>query len=124
MKKTKILIVEDEAVVSLFLKIQLEKRGYYVSGQEITGELAIQAVQKEEPDIILMDIHLAGKIDGIQAATAIRQFSNANIIVMTGYEDEGLRKAVRGLKSAEILTKPVSISDIIAVLEQKFKYIV
>jgi len=40
-----------------------------VSGQVATGEDAIQAVQKEEPDIILMDIHLGGKIDGLQAAS-------------------------------------------------------
>jgi DNA-binding response OmpR family regulator len=124
MKKTKILIVEDEAVVSLFLKVQLVKRGYFVSGQVATGEDAIQAVQKEEPDIILMDIHLGGKIDGLQAASAIRQFSNVNIIAMTGYEDEELRIAVDKLTSSAILIKPVSIKDIIIVIEQKFKYIV
>jgi len=123
MKKTKILIVEDEAIVSLFLKVQLEKRGYSVSGQVISGELAIQAVQKEDPDIILMDIHLAGKIDGLQAATAIRLFSNANIIVMTGYEDEELKNAVKELKSAAVLIKPVSINDIIVIIENKFKYL-
>jgi len=124
MKKTKVLIVEDEAIVSLFLKVQLEKRGYLVSGQVISGELAIQALQKEEPDIILMDIHLAGKIDGLQAAAAIRLFSNANIIVMTGYEDEELKNTVKELKSADVLIKPVSINDIIAIIENKFKYLV
>jgi DNA-binding response OmpR family regulator len=122
MEKTKILIVEDEAVVSLFLKVQLVKRGYFVCGQVTTGEDAIRAVQKEEPDIILMDIHLGGKIDGLQAALAIRQFSNVNIIAMTGYEDEELRIAIDKLTSSAILIKPVSIKDIIIVIEQKFKY--
>jgi DNA-binding response OmpR family regulator len=71
-----------------------------------------------------MDIHLGGKIDGLQAASAIRQFSNVNIIAMTGYEDEELRIAVDKLTSSAILIKPVSIKDIIIVIEQKFKYIV
>ncbi len=124
MKRTKILIVEDESIVALFLKVQLEKKGYSVTSRVITGEQAIQAAQNEDPDIILMDIHLAGKLDGIQAAMEIRHFSKANIIVMTGYEDEELRKTVNELQYSAILIKPVTINDIIEKIEEKFKYIV
>ena len=122
MEKTKILIVEDESIVALFLKVQLEKKGYKVTEQVTTGEQAIKSAQKEEPDIILMDIHLAGKIDGMEAASVIRKFSNANIIIMTGYEDEGLVKAVKELKSSAILVKPVALNEIIEKIEKEFKY--
>jgi len=123
MKKIKILFVEDEAIVALFLKVQLEKRGYLVTGHVVTGEQAIQSVQVSEPDIILMDIHLAGKLDGLKTSTAIRSFSKANIIVMTGYEDEEVRNAVKELSPAAILTKPVSINEITEIIEKNFKYL-
>jgi DNA-binding NarL/FixJ family response regulator len=71
-----------------------------------------------------MDVHLAGKMDGLQTATAIRLFSKANIIVVTGYEDEELRKEVEELKSSAFIIKPVSINDILEIIEHKFKYIV
>jgi DNA-binding NarL/FixJ family response regulator len=124
MQKIKLLIVEDEAIVALFLKVQLEKRGYLVCGLVTTGEQAIKVARTEEPDIIIMDVHLAGKMDGLQTATAIRLFSKANIIVVTGYEDEELRKEVEELKSSAFIIKPVSINDILEIIEHKFKYIV
>ena len=124
MQKIKLLIVEDEAIVALFLKVQLEKRGYFVCGLVTSGEQAIKLTREEEPDIIIMDVHLAGKIDGLQTAAAIRLFSKANIIVVTGYEDEELRKKVEELKSTAFIIKPVSINDILEIIEHKFKYIV
>jgi CheY-like chemotaxis protein len=122
MEKTKILIVEDEAIVALYLKIQLEKRNYKVTDKLTTGEQAVTSAQKENPDIILMDVHLAGKIDGLEAALAIRNFSNSNIIFMTGYEDGDMAKAVKELKFSKILVKPVSINEILDIIEKEFKY--
>ena len=80
-----ILIVEDEVMLSAWLKIQLEDEGYEVCGSFTTGEEAVEFVKETKPDVILMDINLVGKIDGIEAAEVITEKSNIPIIFMTGY---------------------------------------
>ena len=59
-EKKKILIVEDEVILSTWLRFQLEDEGYEVCGNFTTGEEAVEFVQNTIPDLILMDIHLVG----------------------------------------------------------------
>lgn len=66
-KKIKILIVEDEVIIAQFLKIELEDSGYEVCSFVASGEEAIIEAKEKNPDLILMDIHLSDKIDGIEA---------------------------------------------------------
>ena len=61
-----ILIVEDEGVVALSIQAVLKKMGYKVVGIAVTGNEAIALAQEHKPDVILMDIHIKGDIDGIQ----------------------------------------------------------
>lgn len=84
----RILIVEDEAIVSMDLARRLAHMGYEVAGTARTGEEAVTEARRLEPDLILMDIMLGGKIDGIDAATRIRESLHVPLVYLTAYADE------------------------------------
>ncbi|MUH00003.1 diguanylate cyclase [Scytonema sp. UIC 10036] len=83
-----ILIVEDERVVAWNLQASLEKLGYTVAGNITSGEKAVDLAATLTPDLILMDIRLQGSMDGIEAATRIRERLNIPIVYLTAYADE------------------------------------
>jgi hypothetical protein len=64
MAKASILIVEDEAIVAADLADKLERAGYAIAGTLSRGEQAVRMVRQNRPDLILMDIRLAGPLDG------------------------------------------------------------
>ena len=72
MGNEKILIVEDEKIIALDLQRRLERFGYTVVGMASEGDAAIELARQSEPDIVLMDIMLAGGMDGIEAAGIMR----------------------------------------------------
>lgn len=72
MAKAQILIVEDDRVVALDIENRLKNLGYSVPAKVAYGEEAIQKIDEHNPDIVLMDIVLKGKMDGIEAAEIIR----------------------------------------------------
>ncbi len=116
MGKLTILIVEDEILVGLMLKTQLNQAGYLVCGVVASGEEAIELAQKENPDVVLMDIRLRGAMDGIEAAGRISAFSSARIIFTTGYQDPELKERAMKLNPAAFLRKPVGYTDIDAII--------
>ncbi|MEA2104675.1 MAG: response regulator [Candidatus Cloacimonadota bacterium] len=119
-KQKSILIVEDEVILSAWLKMQLEDEGYLVCGRFATGEKAIEFVKETKPDVILMDIHLVGKIDGIEAAEQILETSNIPIIFMTGYENKQVAERAQKINPVAFLIKPVEIWDLKPVFESLF----
>jgi PAS domain S-box-containing protein/diguanylate cyclase (GGDEF)-like protein len=87
MDKVRMLVVEDERIVSMDLQGRLRSMGYEVAGTAVSGEEAIEKAESLRPDMILMDIMLDGKLDGIQAADIIRSRYNIPIIYLTAYAD-------------------------------------
>lgn len=85
--KEKVLVVEDEAIVQLDIKNRLINLGYDIVGTTAYGEDAIKKVGSVCPDIVLMDIGLKGKIDGIETASQIKAVHNIPIIFMTANSD-------------------------------------
>ena len=69
----KILIVEDEHIVALDLKRRLTKLGYQVTGMAANGDKALALINQELPNIVLMDIHIQGSIDGIEVAAILQK---------------------------------------------------
>lgn len=118
MKNISILIVEDEALSALRLKVELKKSGYNDIANVRSGEQAITKAESLKPDIILMDIRLAGKMDGIETSKKILSFLSVPIILMTGYQDEEVISRAREVNPVEILFKPLEISDILSILEK------
>ncbi|MFW5734496.1 MAG: HD domain-containing phosphohydrolase [Oceanidesulfovibrio sp.] len=88
MEKSTVLIVEDETIVSLDIERRLRFMGYEVLPPVASGEEAVSTAASNNPDIILMDIMLSGEMDGIQAASAIRNRQRVPIIYLTAYADE------------------------------------
>ena len=86
--KTRIMIVEDDTIVAKDLEESLISFGYEIATSVDTGEDAIKEAEKERPDLILMDIRLRGKMDGIEAAEIIRKNMFLPVIYLTAYSDE------------------------------------
>ncbi|MBD3305915.1 response regulator, partial [candidate division KSB3 bacterium] len=83
----RILLVEDEVMIAMGLELELKRAGYPECQRVVSGEEALVRVAQEPPDLILMDIRLAGKLDGIETARQIQAQTDIPIIFMTGYPD-------------------------------------
>ena len=91
---TKVLIVEDEAVVALHLRRELSGIGYVVTGVATAGAQALKMIDEVFPDIVLMDIHLKGDLDGIETAKLIPRYLHIPVVFLTAYsEDTTLKRA-------------------------------
>jgi len=88
MEKKKIMVVEDERIVAKDLARQLTDLGYDVVATAYSGEEAVDKLQETHPDLVLMDIVLAGKMDGIQAAEKITALSGTPVVYLTSYADD------------------------------------
>lgn len=108
----KILIVEDDVIISQIIELQLIKLGYNVSGKAANGQDAITLTNKTNPNAILMDIFLDGNMDGIEAAKIIREKFNIPIIFITGYSDDNILERIRTIQSAQFILKPFTNDDL------------
>ncbi len=94
MEKVKILIVEDTSLIAFGLQHNLEKFGYEITGIAASGEEALQMVTQNVPDLILMDIVLAGEIDGIETVELLQKTSKIPVLYLTGHaDDQKIRRA-------------------------------
>ena len=106
MKKKEILIVEDEFVSYMHVKILLEKNGYSTEDICRSGEDAVNRINGSKPDLIIMDIILDGDIDGIEAAKQIRTRYDIPIIFLTASSDEFTCKRALEVTMAGYIRKP------------------
>ncbi|HPC56108.1 MAG TPA: response regulator, partial [Methanolinea sp.] len=104
--RVRILIVEDEQIVAEDLRQTLENMGYSVVGVVSSGEGAVETAHKEIPDLILMDIMLSGKMDGISAAHQIRSEHDIPVIYVTAYADSQLIERAKVTEPFGYIVKP------------------
>ncbi|POA97286.1 hypothetical protein C2134_15685 [Chromobacterium sinusclupearum] len=117
MKNIRILIVEDERIIAMDLQLQLQALGYSVCGVVANGKLAIDKAREQLPDLVLMDIHLEGPMDGVDAAREIHQQLRIPIVFLSAYaEDATLQRAESALPYG-YLVKPVSPRELHATLQ-------
>ena len=117
MAKVNIMIVEDEAIVGEELKISLEDMDYTVTSIVKSGEQAIEKAEQDCPDIILMDIRLKGRMDGIEAAELIRSRLEIPVVFLTAYaDDDKLERAKLTMPFGYIL-KPFQDRDLKVTIE-------
>jgi CheY-like chemotaxis protein len=117
MNRAKILVVEDEPEVTETLKLTLKKLGYNVVGCENTAENAIHSAGELHPDIVLMDIELAGKMDGIQAADTIRKKYHIPVIYITAICDTKTLERVGASIPYGFILKPFKEEELHTVIE-------
>jgi DNA-binding response OmpR family regulator len=117
MKKPRILIVEDEAVTASDLKRQLVAENYEVAGSAATAEEAVRLVGELAPDLVLMDITLAGGLDGITAALAVRGTYEVPVVFLTAHADDAtIRRATLAGPFGYVL-KPFQGAELKAAIE-------
>jgi AmiR/NasT family two-component response regulator len=115
-------IVEDELIIAHDLKAKLIEFGYNVLGIDTKGESAIENISNlqeanNEPDIVIMDVGLAGKMDGIQAARILTENNNCGIIFLTSMNKSEIFSKSFSLKPYAYIFKPVDIDQIRAAIE-------
>lgn len=88
MEAPRVLIVEDENIVALDIRRNLRKAGYQTVDIIASGEETLEKIEQLAPDLILMDIHLQGNIDGLDTARAIRKRFSVPVILLTAYADD------------------------------------
>lgn len=113
----RILVVEDERIVALDLVTTLGDLGYAVIGSVATGEAAIAAAQQTAADVVLMDIRLAGSIDGIQAAQQIRSHCDIPIIFLTAHADADTLRRAKDAEPFGYLIKPFKSAELRCAIE-------
>lgn len=112
MTDTEILIVEDEVIVARNIEKRLIRAGYKVAGIASSGEEAIELAASLKPDLVLMDIKLKGKMDGIDAANAIRNSYRLPIIYLTSYTDEETFQRAKITEPFGYLIKPFELKEL------------
>ncbi len=101
-----ILIVEDDPLQAEAVKLQLVDCGYRIAAIVSDGEAAIKQARTSAPDIVLMDIMLPGKMDGIQAAQEIRECCDVPVIFLTAYDNDEYFLRAKVAESYAYLLKP------------------
>ena len=117
MNEVQILLVEDEAIVSMDLRHKLESLGYRVPAEISSGEAAVDAASRLRPDVVLMDIGLSGKMDGIDAAAQIRDHFDVPVVYLTAYTDEATLERAKLTEPFGYLLKPVDPKALQTVVE-------
>ena len=112
MSLRKVMIVEDEVVVSSDLREMLMKLGYAVCPVVRYGEKVLEAVLQNHPDLILMDIKLKGEMDGVEAAKMLRNRLGTPVIFLTAYSDEFTLKGAKEAQPLGYIRKPVLPEDL------------
>ena len=112
-----IYIVEDSFIVSLHLQKTLEGEGYRILGTSDSGEAALADIEQLKPDIVLMDIMLSGSMDGIQAASVVKDVLGIPVIFITALTDRQTIQRAKVTEPFGYLTKPFEDREIFTVIE-------
>lgn len=117
MNKEKILVVEDEWVIAKQICSDLEDFGYVCASTASTGDDAARIVETERPDLILMDIVLAGKMDGIDAVDKIALRFDIPVVYLTAYTNQRYLERAKLTKPFGYLVKPYKAKELYANIE-------
>ncbi|MCB0549497.1 MAG: response regulator [Phaeodactylibacter sp.] len=126
MEKTtapKILMVEDDMIIAADISMQLTKLGYEVVGINTRGEDALKTIENNRPDLILMDIILSGKMNGIEAARIILEKFQVPVIFLTSNSDDATFQQALTAKPYAFISKPFQKSGLERTLQLAFQRI-
>jgi len=124
MRSTKVLLVEDETIVARDIEHMLLGLGYQVVDVLTDGFQSIEASKKLKPNIVLMDIRLKGKIDGIEAANQIYNELNIPVVYITAHADEKTMERAKITEPFGYILKPFDEKELQTTIEialYKFK---
>ncbi len=117
MTKPTILIVEDDGILAIHLEDLLKRQGYSTLAPVASGEKAIDIVITQKPSIVLMDIELSGKMNGITAAEKISETTDTPVIFLTGFSQDPMLEEAKFVAPYGYLVKPVPERELAATIE-------
>jgi CheY-like chemotaxis protein len=117
MSHSKILVVEDDRIVARDIQQQLSRIGHVVVGITARGEDVVSLATQSQPDLVLMDIRLEGKLDGIDVAQQIHERFGIPVIFLTAYADEETVTRARVTEPFGYLLKPFEDSQLRTTIE-------
>lgn len=117
MTSIKIAVVEDEMIIANHINDLLGQMGYEVMDPCVTYGEAIELLESEQPDLVLLDIHLAGKKTGLDVAQVINEKFNIPFIFLTSYSDQKTLDKVKELHPSAYLVKPFKKEDLFTSIE-------
>ncbi len=112
-----ILVVDDEAIISMQLEERLTTMGYPVAGMAASGEDAVDRARRLLPDLVLMDIVMPGKMNGIEAAKIITEELDIPVVFVTSYADDAIIQKAKSVRPYGYIVKPFNELEIKAAIE-------
>ncbi len=113
----RVLIVDDEPIIRMDLKEILEEKGCIIIGEASDGETAVHLSRSMKPDVVLMDIKMPGKMDGLQAAKRITEEEICPTVLLTAYNQQELvKEAASTVGIFAYLVKPIKEEDVLPAL--------
>jgi CheY-like chemotaxis protein len=108
----RIMIVEDQILIATDLEATLMDLGFDVVSVVSTGEEAVRVAELIKPDVVLMDVHLAGKMDGIEAACRIHERFSTAVILVTASSCMDTKKRAKSADPVACLSKNCSVEEL------------
>lgn len=117
MYSTTIVVVEDEPIIAMDIRQRLTRLGYRVSAIANSYETTLAAIKKDRPDLVLMDIQLQGKSDGIATAAQVREQFNLPVVFLTAHADAVTLEQATATQPYGYLVKPFDSHDLSTAVE-------
>lgn len=117
MSRKQIVVVEDERIVAADIQSRLEEMNYEVAGLAAAGAEGVELVERVRPDLVLMDIKLDGEMDGIEAATRIRERCDIPVVYLTAYDDDDTLGRAKISQPFGYVLKPFDSRDLRTAIE-------
>lgn len=115
-----VLVVEDNFLAALLIELTLKEAGYRVIATVRTGEQAIEFATEHHPELVVMDVNIAGAIDGVEAALRIRSAAGSDVLFQTAYSDRETITRIESVPNVGRLTKPLDPARLLACVDEAF----
>jgi len=119
----KILMVEDDMIIAADISMQLTKLGYEIIGINTRAEDALKSIENNRPDLILMDIILTGKMNGIEAAQVVLENFQIPVIFLTSNSDDSTFQQALTAKPYAFISKPFQKAELERTIKLAFQRI-
>lgn len=116
----RVLIIEDEMLVAEDIATDLSEYGFVVVDTLISGEECLEKFELLNPDVVIMDIHIKGKWDGIETARLLNENKNVPIIYLTANSDKNTIQRLLSVFPAPFISKPYNSKDLMIAIELAF----
>ena len=119
---SKVLIIEDETIISFGYRLQLERMGFDVIGVARSSEEAERLLAEQRPDLIIMDVYLKGEKNGLELAQEIHQKDPIPILFLTASTRPAVLEGIRQLPGCHYLAKPINSDSLSEVLHRLMRH--